>query len=427
MKLIYKINEVKTKNLLNIAFDVSKDDLYMYTEFGLERIICLQDKFSNSVTEIENKLKEYITLAKENNYENIQVICEPTGNYEKKLMTLARQHGCYTSYVNGESVYKYKVIENNDSSKTDIKDPRVILLVAKFGKLIKHRILPKEYNLLRQYNRMHEQENEQKLYYKNQLQAEIKNLFSDLSYKSSFLYESSGRVLVERFHCNPYRIVNMGYSRFSGTMKKYVKYIKQETLERIWSDAQRSVRLIMQESLVELLQRRVKELWQSYLVHEQRIRKIKEQMSELYKKLLDAGEGLPSAEDGFVSQVNLARIIGETGPLEDFDHYLQVVRFSGLSLRQKQSGKFKGKDKVSKKGRTRLRLILGQSIFHLIKKDRVLGELYHRKKAEGMPGTKAMAVVSRKLVSILFALSKPGAVYDPQRLFKCESQYKKVA
>ena len=210
-------------------------------------------------------------------------------------------------------------------------------------------------------------------------------------------------------------------------MKKYVKYIKQETLERIWSDAQRSVRLIMPDSLIELLQRRVKELWQSYLVHEQRIRKIKEQISELYKKLLDAGEDLPSAEDGFVSQVNLARIIGETGPLEDFDHYLQVVRFSGLSLRQKQSGKFKGKDKVSKKGRTRLRLILGQSIFHLIKKDRVLGELYHCKKAEGMPGTKAMAVVSRKLVAILFALSKPGAVYDPQRLFTCESQYQKVA
>ena len=72
-------------------------------------------------------------------------------------------------------------------------------------------------------------------------------------------------------------------------------------------------------------------------------------------------------------------------------------------------------------------MILNQSIFHLIKKDRVFGELYHRKKAEGMPGTKAMTVVSRKLVSILFALSRPGTLYDPQRLFKCESQYKKVA
>lgn len=427
MKLSYKIDDVKCKNLLNIAVDVSKNDLYLYTEYGTGKINCIQDHISNTVSEIERKLIEYQTIARENNYENIQVVCEPTGNYEKKLMTLARQHGCYTSYVNGESVHKYKVIENNDSSKTDIKDPRVILLVAKFGKLIKHRMLPEDYDLLRQYNRMHEQENEQRLNYKNQLSAEVKNLFCDFSYKNNFLYESSGRVLVERFYCNPYRIVKMGYSRYSKTMKKYVKYIKNETLRRIYSDAQMSVRLIITDSMIELLEHRIKELWQNYLHHEQSIRQIKEQMSGLYQNLLDSGENLPKAEAGFVSQVNLARIIGETGPMKDFDHYFQIIRFSGLSLRQKQSGKFRGKNKISKKGRSRLRLILNQSIFHLIKKDRVFGELYHRKKAEGMPGSKAMTVVSRKLISILFVLSKPGIKYDPQRLFKCESQYKNVA
>jgi transposase len=219
----------------------------------------------------------------------------------------------------------------------------------------------------------------------------------------------------------------MGYSRFSKTMKKYVKYIKNETLNRIWSDAQRSVRLIMSDSLIELLEQRIKELWQNYLRHEQSLKKIKDQMYILYQKLLDAGENLPRAEVGFISLVNLARITGETGPFDDFNHYQQIIRFSGLSLRQRQSGKYKGKDKVSKKGSSRLRMILSQSIFHLIKKDRVLGEYYHRKKAEGMPGTKAMAVVSRKLVAILFALSKSGTVYDPERLFTCESQYKKAA
>jgi len=86
MKLSYKIDDVKSKNLLNIAFDVSKSDLYMYTEFGLGKINCIQDHFSNTVAEIERKLKEYKTMAKENNYANIQVICEPTGNYEKKLI-----------------------------------------------------------------------------------------------------------------------------------------------------------------------------------------------------------------------------------------------------------------------------------------------------------------------------------------------------
>jgi len=427
MKLSYKIDEVNIKKLLNIAFDVSKNDLYMYTEFGTGKINCLQDRFDNNARVIETELNKLKALAMENNFENIQVICEPTGGYERKLMHIARQLDCYTSYVNGESVSKCKVIENNESSKTDLKDPRVILLVAKFGKLIKHRLLPEEYNLLRQYNRFHEQEEEQKTYYKNLLHAEIKNLFCDFSFKNSFNFETSGRVLIERFHCNPYRIIKNGYTKFCRLMKKDVPYIKSRTLERIWADAQRSVKLIMPIALIELLENRIKQLWQNYLRHEQSLTQIKEQMASIYQKLLDTGEALPPVEKGFVSQVNLARIIGETGPLVDFDHERQIMRLSGLSLLQKQSGKYKGKDKISKKGRVRLRLILGQSIFHLIKKECVFGEFYHRKKAEGMPGTKAMTVVSRKLVSILFALSKPGVIYHPERLFTCESQYKNAA
>lgn len=210
-------------------------------------------------------------------------------------------------------------------------------------------------------------------------------------------------------------------------MKKQVPYVKSKTLERIWDDAQRSARLIISVSMIELLENRIKQLWQNYLHHEQCLKAIKEQMSGIYQKLLDAGEALPKAEKGFVSQTNLARITGETGPLPDFNYASQLIRFGGMGLRLRQSGKFKGKNKISKKGRSRLRLILSQSIFHLVKKDRVFGELYHRKKAEGMPGAKAMVVVSRKLLEVLFALSKPGTVYDPERLFTCKSEFKKVA
>lgn len=427
MKLSYKIDQVKTKNMLNIAFDVSKDDLYMYSEFGSAKINCIQDHFNNNISMIQNKLTDYRKLAIDNNFDNIQVLCEPTGGYEKKLMHMARQLDCYTAYVNGESVSKYKVMENNEPSKSDIKDPRVILLVGKFGKLIKHRILPEEYELLRNYNRMHDQENEQKIYHKNIMSAEIKNLFCDFSFKNSFLYETTGRALLEHFYANPYRITQTGYTTFYRIMKKKVPYVKRKTLERIWDDAQRSVRLVMPVSMIALLEQRIKQLWQNYLHHEQCLKAIKEQMSGIYQKLLDTGEALPKPEKGFVSQTNLARIIGETGPLPDFNYASQLIRLGGMGLRLRQSGKFKGNNKITKKGRARLRLILSQSIFHLVKKDRVFGELYHRKKAEGMPGAKAMVVVSRKLLEVLFALSKPGAVYDPKRLFTCQSEFKKVA
>ena len=131
---------------------------------------------------------------------------------------------------------------------------------------------------------------------------------------------------------------------------------------------------------------------------------------------------------GFVSIENLARIVGETGPFSDFKSAKQIKRYAGMNICIHESGQFKGQRKLSKKGRPRLRLILGQSIFHLVKKDRILGEYYHSlKDRHAMNGTKAMSMVSRKLVDVLFALSKPGCVFDEKRLFECIGQYKKAA
>jgi transposase len=210
-------------------------------------------------------------------------------------------------------------------------------------------------------------------------------------------------------------------------MSTRAKGIRKHTIDRLWADAQRSVNLILSPALITLLDLRIKHLWQTYLGHEQCLIQIKEQMARIYQGLGEAGEALPPIIKGFVSQINLARIIGETGPLTDFNHQRQMKRFGGLNIRERKSGKYRGKNKMSKKGRSRLRLILNQSIFHLIKKDRIFGEYYHSKKERGMVGTKAMAVVSKKLVDILFALSKPGTIFDIERLFVCESKYKNVA
>jgi transposase len=427
MKLTFKTDNVKQNNLLNLAFDIGKDELHSYSEIGNIQIQCLADHFPNQVDNILAKLTEYQNIACKNGFSNIHVICEPTGGYEKKLFTLAHQMLIPCSYVSGESVCKAKVIENNESSKTDSKDPRVILLVARCGKLIKPRFLPDPYELLRHYNRIYEQESEQKTYLKNLMHREIRNLFGDFSFKNAYLYERGGRALLTLYHANPYRIVISGYSRFFKRMRKQAPGIRKKTIERIWNDATASTKLGLADSLIELLDSRIEQLWKMYQSHETALEGIKQKMCAIYQKLVDCGQALPHPVEGFVSVVNLARITGEVGNWDDFSHKRALKRFGGMQLREKQSGYYRGKNKLSKKGRSRLRKILNQSIFHLIKKNRILGQFYHHKKQHGMCGTKAMTVVSRKLLDILFALAKPGTVFDPNRLFLCESQYQKVA
>lgn len=427
MNITYKMDKIKKNYWLNIAFDVSKGDLSMYTETGEGTISCIADCFANKTEIILDKLNRFNQLARSKGYNGIHIICEPTGGYESKLMTLAHKLGHATSYVNGEASNKFKMVEDNSNEKSDPRDARVIFKLAQYGKLLKHRILTGGYTQLRHLNRMHEQEQDLRNTARSHLHHELKILFSEQDWKEAFWYGVSGRAVLNLYHGNPYKIVGVGKSRFQQRMKRNVKGIRNSTIERIWDNACLSVKISYDDSFTDLLSGRIKQLWEDFKLHEQRISEIKQQMSAIYQNLLEQGEHVPPVIKGFVSIGNLARIVGETGPFSDFKSARQVKRYAGMNIRLRESGQYKGQRRISKKGRPRLRQILGQSIFHLIKKDRILGAYYHGLKERGMNGTKAMSVVSRKLVDVLFVLSQPGVIFDERRLFTCKSKYKQAA
>ena len=429
MNITYKIDKIKKNRWLNIAFDVSKDDLYMYTETGKVTISCIADFFANKTNVILEKLENLEQMALREEYSGLHIVCEPSGGYENKLMTLAHKQGHATSYVSGEASNKFKMVEDNSDEKSDPRDARVIFKLIRYGKLLKYRYLDERYTQLRHFNRMHEQEQDLRNTARSHLHHELKMLFSEQDWKEAFWYGVSGRAVLKLrlYQANPYKIVQSGKNRFHQQMKKIVRGIRNATIERIWSNACLSVKLNHPEKINELLAGRIKQLSQDFQLHEQRIKSIKQQMADIYHGLLDSGEQLPPVIKGFVSVENLARIVGETGPFSDFKSANQIKRYAGINIRIRESGQFKGQRKLSKKGRPRLRLILNHSIFHLIKKDRVLGVYYHGLKDRGMNGTKAMSVVSRKLVDVLFVLSHPGVVFDANRLFISESKYKQAA
>ena len=99
------------------------------------------------------------------------------------------------------------------------------------------------------------------------------------------------------------------------------------------------------------------------------------------------------------------------------------MRYAGLNIREKQSGKFKGKNKLSKKGRSLLRKALSQTVLPLVKKEGLFGPYYHRKKQQGMSGTKAMTAVMRKFLKLFYGWYRSGGAFDRSRVFACESQH----
>ncbi len=406
-----------------IACDVSKDDIHLVAQFGHNRI---QRHFGNQTTLIEKELRHLKTIAQRCNCSKIRVVAEPTGNYHKTLFRTAERLEFQTAYVSPEAVSKMRVIETNDTGKTDIKDPNVIHTLASIGKTLRHRSLAEPYNLLRQWNKIYDAADKCTVKAKGSMHTLIKELFPDFGMKKDFIFGNSGRALMAKYKYNPYRIARSGRKRFNATMKRAVPRIKFTTLDKIFSQAQSSVRNRLSPRYVEIIELQLAQRWHDLELAQDRKQQAKEAMEDLYNEARLNDDKLPQALKGVITTFHLARIVAETGPLGDFESWRKLVRFSGYNLRERQSGKYRGKTKISKKGRRLLRKVLNLCILPLIKKNGLYGPYYHRKK-EKMPGTKAMTAVSRHFLKMLYGWYRTGCAFNAQRVFTCESQMKLAA
>ena len=342
--------------LLDVCVDVSKSKLNVYFEVG-DR--AFEDEWPNTTRQIEKKLRACQRLANEHGLTSLRVICEPSGGYQDKLLQTARRLGHLTAYVNGEAVAKFRVVETNDDGKTDVKDPHIMKTLARLNKTLRHRDLPKEYQLLRKSGVLYDRADRATVAVRGRLHRALLELFCDYSFKRDFLYSTSGRALMDKYGCNPYRIVRAGRSRFERAMRRRAPRIRQGSLDRLWADATVSTRHQFTPEYADLLELQVRQLWEEFLLHEHRKAIFEKRLISLLQRLRTKDPHLPAPTPGVISAKSLARLIGETGPLGDFTSWRMLLRYAGLNIRMRQSGQYKGQYKISKKGRPLLRKILG--------------------------------------------------------------------
>jgi len=90
-----------------------------------------------------------------------------------------------------------------------------------------------------------------------------------------------------------------------------------------------------------------------------------------------------------------------------------VVAYAGLDLQVKQSGKWKGQTKLSKRGSGRLRRILYLAALRSIRlRASPFGQYYHRLVDRGMKKGMALVAVMRKLLIVSTHLLQTQQDYD---------------
>jgi transposase len=407
------------------ACDVAKDKIDLVVDVAGKR---LERQIQNRTTVLDASLTTLACLVRERGAKRIVVLLEPTGRYHASLLRVAHRLGLETAWVSGEAVAKMRVVESNDTGKTDTKDPRVIHTLGRLGKTLIQRSLEEPWSLLRQWNLLYDAQEVRVVEAKCAIHTELKSLFPDFSFKTDFLFGRSGQVLMKHYRLNPYRIVQDGPEGFCKTIQRLLPTMQARTRDRLYHDAESSVKNALSRRLVEFYEFRLLLLWQDWQRAEERKLQAATALETIYEEACRLDPKLPDAEPGVVTRLHLARIVAETGPLSDFSSWRQLLRFAGLNLRERNSGQYRGQTRVSKKGRPLFRKVLSQAVLPLVRRCRLFGEWYHKKRGEqGMPGPKAMAATMRKFLKMLFGWYQAGGAFDFERVFTCESQLRKAA
>lgn len=92
------------------------------------------------------------------------------------------------------------------------------------------------------------------------------------------------------------------------------------------------------------------------------------------------------------------------------------VAFIGLDLRVRESGKLKGRRKLSKRGDPEARRLLYLAAFAACRVQGPFKELYEHYTAKGFSGTEATVFVARKLARTAWAIYKHNQPYVPGRV-----------
>ncbi len=92
----------------------------------------------------------------------------------------------------------------------------------------------------------------------------------------------------------------------------------------------------------------------------------------------------------------------------------QFVAYLGLDVRVRDSGRYRGRRKLSKRGDAEMRRLLYNGAMSFARNPDYK-PLYERLRARGFSSTAAYVVLARKLVRIAFALLSRGEVFDSER------------
>lgn len=126
--------------------------------------------------------------------------------------------------------------------------------------------------------------------------------------------------------------------------------------------------------------------------------------------------------------LTLATIVAETDGFALIENQSQLVSYAGYDIVENQSGKFRGKTRISKKGNNHIRRALHMPALNMVRYEQnPFVELYKRVYERSKIKMKGYTAIQKKLLIIIYTLWKNEQAYDPILNQKTKEEEKELS
>ncbi len=349
-------------------------------------------------------------LKTENNKTKVTIGCEPTGHYWFAFAKYVTDHQKELVMVNPFSVKKIKELDDNSPKKTDSKDPKTIAKLVVDGRYsipyMPEGIYAEIRDLVYSRDRIVKQHNISA----NRIQRWLAIHFPEYLGIYTRFDAASGLTVLEKAPL-PKDVIALGVGgikklwhdkkmRGRGVTEVRAKTLVDAAHNSIGLDGGAGTR----SELYMLLEEH--RLWTSQIeAVEKAIEEAVLKVKYVEKLLAIKGVGI----------ITIAGFVAEIGDIRRFKSPKQIQKYAGLELVENSSGKHKGRSRISKRGRRKLRRILYQVMIPLLASNREFRSVYDyyvTRVKNPLKCRQAMVAVSCKLIRVFYAVLTKGMDYD---------------
>lgn len=373
-------------------------------------------KFENNKNGFYTILARIYEICKEEDFNKVIVGMEPTGHYWKAFANfLLKQDGITVVLVNPYHTRKAKELDDNSQTKSDKKDALTIARLVKVGRYFETYLPHDVYAELRGLATARSSINKRKKSVMNTITAVLDEYFPE--YTTVFKYPFKGKASLHLLKVCPMPrfILELGEEGVLAEIKKAVKKtVGRKKARELIEAAKESIGVDYGEYAARF---KIHQLIEELELLIKQLEAVEEEMAKALKKT-ETAEYLLSI-DG-IGIVSLAVCLGELGDPLRFEDARQMSRMAGYNLIEDSYGKNKSGTCISKRGRKNLRCALYHISLTMVATNKEMRRLYdYLKTSEKNPLKKmqAMVVISKKILTLIFTLSKKKAYYNQELVF----------